>query len=165
MIFYPHILSGSNQLKASVSGLIRRLQTTVEHIRVTNAEPADDMEQGEVVYLVAGVRQARHAIATASATSEAIGVCCEDIENEETGIVRTNGKAWVRFEGSLVPAPAAGEPAYVSASTKGRATNVMTAVPGQFVSQIGVVLDASLYATRGGCYVQLQRCCSPRQVV
>jgi len=158
MIFYPQLLSASQQLKANAAGLIRRLQTTVEHIRVTNAEAADDMLRGHIVCLTAGVRQALLAQADDLGTSEQVGVCCEDIDVDATGIVRTNGKAWVLFE-TLDPAPLAGEPAYLSASDQGLATNVAPVGVGDYIVQIGLIEDASSYATLGGCYVQLQRCC------
>ncbi|MFA5053217.1 MAG: hypothetical protein WC565_04125 [Parcubacteria group bacterium] len=160
MISFANFLTGSWRHRAAAAGLIRRLQTTVEHMRVTNATVTTDMVRGEVVCLTTGVRQALLAQANKLATSEWVGVVCEPIAADETGIVRINGKAWVLFEAALDPAPVAGDPVYLSKATAGRLTNVYPLAPG-FGIQVGIIVDASPYATDGACWVQLQRCCAP----
>ena len=160
MISFANFLTGSWRHRAAAAGLIRRLQTTVEHIRVTNAT-VTPMVRGEVVYLTAGVRQAELALATAEATSEWVAVVCEPIAVDDTGIARTNGKAWVLLEAALDPAPVAGDFVYLSADTAGRLTNAAPDGQGEYVIQVGLIVDASPYATDEACWVQLQRCCYP----
>jgi len=161
MISFANLLSSNWRHRAAAAGLIRRLQTTVEHMRVTNATVAD-MVRGEIIALTAGDRRAVLAQADALATSEWVGVVCEPIADGETGIVRTNGRAWVLFVDGLTLA--AGEPIYLSVATAGRATNVEPFAPPGYMVRIGTIVDASPYVGDGvdnGCWVQLQRCCAP----
>ena len=161
MINFPGLLNHFPQLQANAAGLIRRLQTTVEHIRITNVEPTANIEKGEVFCLTAGKRNALLAVGTSALLAEWVGVACEPtIEPNESGIGRTNGKAYCLFEPGLDPAPAANDRVYLSASIPGRMTNVETAVPGTYISSIGYITESN-YAEDGSCMVQLQRCCFP----
>lgn len=136
--------------------LSRFFNTNVEHVRVTN-DAGVVLPRGTLVYCVAGDRHVRRAIATASATSEVVGAMAEGTAIGAQGVCRRDGYAWVLFDGALVPV--SGTPCYVSAATAGNATNVAPAVPGQFIKQVGIIANTSLYATQGGCFVFL-KCCA-----
>lgn len=162
MVKFPAMLTGNWAIRKAFNGLVRRLQTTVEHMRVTNTATA--MVRGEVIALTAGVRQAVRAQANAEATSRWAGVQTEPTLRDATGIARINGYAYVLFEEGLDPAPAAGDQAYVSPTTAGRATNVQPSTPGQFVMKMGVVGNGGPYAAENAAYVFLQHCCPPAEI-
>lgn len=141
--------------------MTRILQSRTEHMRVTNAE-GTDLVDGELLYFTTGDRQALRTTSVSSGTAEMACVSCEPTPAGGRGVARTNGIAFVLFEPGLVaPAPAANQPAYTSA-TAGRASN---ALPGAgWYNRIGTIEDASTYATLGGCYVNINRCCTPTEV-
>ena len=163
MVLFPKLFSGLWPLVKAFNGLTRRIQTTVEHMRVTNATDTDFV-RGEVLALTSGQRQAIRAQADAEATSWWAAVATEPTPDGETGIARINGYAYVLFEDGLDPAPDAGDEVYVSAATAGRATNAAPVGPEEFVQKIGVVGDDTIYATEGAAWVFLQHCCPPSQV-
>lgn len=158
MILFPQLLSGNWEYAKPFIGLKRRLQTTVEHIRVTNTE-VTAMARGELIVLVNGQRQAARANASALGTAKAIGAMCEATAANATGIARTNGYAYVLFVPGLAPV-VAGSYAYVS-ETPGRATDSGAGL--NAIYRIGIIGDASGYdnVTGGYCMVYLQRCCVP----
>jgi hypothetical protein len=160
MVKFPKLLTNIWKLKQAFHGLTRRIQTTVEHMRVTNT--TTDMVRGEVIALTAGSRQAIRSDADSASAVEWAGVMAEDVVAGATGIARINGYAFVLFEDALDPAPAAEDAVYVS-QVAGRATNKAVAGPA-FVNRIGTVDNSSVYATTGGCWVFLQHCCTPVQV-
>jgi len=155
MVKFPTVMTACWEFIKSFHGLTRRIQTTVEHMRVTNT--TTNMVRGEVIALTAGQRQAVRADADAEATARWAGVMCEPTPSLATGIARINGNAYVLFEAGLNPVPAAGEAAYVS-TVAGRATNTLA---GPWGAKIGIIADASQYLVDGSCKVYLQQCCSP----
>ena len=160
MVKFPDILTNIGPFKQWYNGFKRRIQTTVEHMRVTNVSDGA-MVRGELIALVAGRRQAVLTDADDAALVCWAGVMTEPTPDDATGIARINGKAFVLFEAALDPAPAAGDSAYVS-NVPGRATNDI-GTPTR-VLKIGTVADASTYASTGGCYVYVNRCCTPTQM-
>ena len=140
--------------------LTRIVQSLVEHVRVTNAE-ATALVDGELLHFSPGVKQALRTTALSSKAAEFACVSCEPIAASGRGIARTQGLTWVLFEAGLVaPAPAAEQAVYTS-TTPGRATNSAPKGAGEFYVRIGIIEDASTYATQGGCYVNINRCCVP----
>lgn len=154
MVIFPRLLLNNGPFKQAWNGLVRRIQTTVEHMRVTNTE-AVPMARGHVVALVAGQRQAEFAGALAADNTEWVGVITEPIAAGATGIARIDGYAFVQFEPGLVPAPVSGEAVYVS-ETLGLATNVIPTTLNSKVLRIGTIGDDTLYATQVACGVWLQ---------
>lgn len=135
----------------------RNVQANVEHMRVTNAE-ATPLLDGEVLYFTAGNRQVLRSTDASSASADVACISCQPIAAGAKGVARTGGLAWVLFEPGLVaPAPAAGQGVYNSA-VAGRASNLP---PANFELRFGTIEDASTYATQGGCYVNINRCCTP----
>lgn len=140
--------------------LTRTVQTLVEHNRYTNAE-ATALVDGEVLYVTSdGTKTVKRTTSDTEAEAEFAGVSCEAFAAGGQGIVRTNGLAWVLFDVGLDdPAPAAGLPAYTSGVSAGRASPITPAAG--WYNRIGTIEDASTYATQGGCYVNINRCCTP----
>jgi hypothetical protein len=159
MVKFPRVFTGLWAFQKAFYGLIRRLQTTVEHMRVTN-DAGVDMTRGQVIALTAGQRRAILADASAADTAAWVGVMAEDTADGATGIARINGYALVQFDNGETPA--AGDPVYVS-DTAGNAT---TLTDGTFASRIGTIGDASPYVTITNpfCWVFLQHCCTPTEV-
>jgi len=157
MVIFPKLSINNHRLVQAWEGLMRRIQTTVEHMRVTNTEVAA-MVRGQVVGLVAGQRRAELAAAGAAGNKEWVGIVSEPIAAGETGIVRTDGYAYVLFDTGLIPAPVAGEEVFLS-ETSGLATNVEPVTVGAFVVKIGTIGDASFYTGEEACGVYLQHCC------
>ena len=157
MLTVPKLIVPNHRLVNAWKGLTRRLQTTVEAMRVTNGSGAG-MSRGDVVYLT-GNRTVALASTASAATAFALGVLVEDIPNGATGIVRTDNVAYARFVGAI--APAAGDRIWISA-TPGALTN---AAPGTVDYSLGIISDASIYADPASlfCYVLLDRCCAPAQ--
>jgi len=160
MVEFPKLLTNIWKLKQAFHGLTRRIQTTVEHMRVTNT--TTDMVRGEVIALTSGSRQAIRSDADSDSAVEWAGVMAEDAAANATGISRINGYAFVLFEDALDPAPAAEDAVYVS-QVAGRATNVAPAGPA-YVNRIGTVGNSDTYVGTGGCWVFLQHCCAPTQI-
>lgn len=160
MVKFPQVLTGLWPFKQAFNGLTRRIQTTVEHMRVTNAS-GGDMVRGEVISLAAGQRQAVLAGASA-ATGETpwVGVMTEPTDDGATGISRINGYGYVLFDEGLTLDE--GDTVYLS-ETAGRATNVAPVTPGAFVQKIGIIGDISPYAENDAAWVYLQHCCTPTQ--
>lgn len=158
---FPDVLTNLWPFKQAFNGLKRRIQTTVEHMRVTNNEDTA-LARGEVLILVAGSRVAERADATTEAGSLWACVACEPTPASGTGITRIDGKGYVLFEDGLDPAPAAGDAVYVS-DTAGRATNDNSSPT--WLYKIGIVADASPYATESACWVWLNHCCTPEEMV
>jgi hypothetical protein len=156
MVIFPRLLLNNGPFKQAWNGLVRRIQTTVEHMRVTNTEAAP-MVRGHVVGLITGQRRAEWAGAAAAANKEWVGIVTEPIAANETGIVRTDGYAYVLFDTGLTPV--AGEEVFLS-ETPGLATNVAPVTPGAFIVRIGTIGDASFYdPAEEACGVYLQHCC------
>lgn len=157
MVEFPKLLTNLWKLKQAFHGLTRRLQTTVEHMRVTNTTTA--MVKGEVIALTAGVRQAIRSDADSQTAVVWAGVMTEDTANGATGIARTNGYGYMLLDSALTPA--AGDPVYVS-QVAGRGTNVEPA--GGYIQRIGTIGDATPYAADTAVWVFLQHCCTPAAV-
>jgi len=137
--------------------LIRQIQTTVEHMRVTNDTVAD-MAKGDIVYLTAGDRQAALAIATAAATSRWVGVVAEPIPAGARGIARTDGYAYVRFETGLDMTGNEGMQVFLSTTDAGAAS--ITQPQDNFTKVVGTLADATLYTNDNPyAWVVLRDCC------
>jgi hypothetical protein len=140
--------------------LIRKIQTDVEHKRVTNAAPAP-LPKGMMVY-VFGDNSVAPTLATADPTSEWVGVWAEPVAGNGQGIIRYQGYAYVLFEDGLAPL-VSGTPAYISATDVGAATDV---APG-IAKRIGTIANATGYNGVPGvgynpyAWVWLGRCCTP----
>lgn len=162
MVKFPRVFTGLWAFQKAFYGLMRRLQTTVEHMRVTATD--DDYVRGTVISLTAGQRQA--VLADASAVTGAFpwaGVMAEDTLQNATGIARTNGYAYVLFDTGLTLNP--GDEIFLS-ETAGRATNVAPVTVGAYVQKIGVLGDGSPYGVGTPyAWVWLKPCCSPVQAV
>jgi hypothetical protein len=154
MVIFPRLLLNNGPFKQAWNGLVRRIQTTVEHMRVTNTE-AVAMARGHVVALIAGQRQAEFAGALDQDNTEWVGVITEPIAAGDTGIARIDGYAYVLFEDNLTVA--SGEAVYVS-ETPGLATNVTPATPNSKLLRIGTIGDDTMYVigTLNACGVWLQ---------
>jgi len=137
--------------------LTRILQSRTEHMRVTNAEGTALLD-GEVLYFGAGDRQAFRTTQITALTADAACISCEPTPAGGRGVARTQGLAFVLFDPTLNPAPTSGEPAYTS-NVAGRASN--KTLGAGFYKRIGTIEDASTFATLGGCYVNLNHCCTP----
>lgn len=156
--------TADGRLSNAWKGLVRRLQTTVEATRLTNAVPGD-IDPGTVVFVdTAGPRLFDLADSALADSCQGVGVVVEPIATGGSGIVRTDNVARVKFITGIVGL-AAGDPVYVSAQA-GRAVNA----PGGMLQiyRIGTVFDASTYVgtgpTNSFAYVLLDRCCTPQQV-
>jgi hypothetical protein len=115
---------------------------------VSNAE-ADMLLRGEVVR-ISGNSAVLRAQANLPANVVGLaGVMFNDTATGGLGSVATSGRAFVLLEPALVPV--AGQALWVSAATAGRATNVAPALP----VYLGVIKDASGYATTGGVLADL----------
>lgn len=158
MVKFFKLMSGNWAFVKAFNGLIRRIQTTVEHVRVSN-NTGVTIDRGEVIRLTSGQREAALAQSNNPENVEWAAIMAEPTPDGESGIARINGYAYVLFIDDLDPAPAAGDEVFVSA-TAGRATNAQDG----WVKKIGVVGDGTPYATEGAAYVFLQPCCSPQQV-
>jgi hypothetical protein len=148
MVDFPSLLTGNFLFKKAWNGLVRRIQTTVEHMRVTNTEQTA-MARGHVLGLVAGQRQAE--LAAVNGNYEWCAVACEPIAAGEKGIARISGYAYCLFEDQL--APATGDEAFLS-TTAGLLTTQDTGC------KVGVIGDDTIYATEGACYVFMNHCCT-----
>lgn len=158
MVKFPQLLSGMWSFAKAFNGLTRRIQTTVEHMRVTNAPgEATDMVRGELIALQPGIRQA--VLTDATTSSIWAGVMTEDVLSGESGIARINGFGYCLFDPALTLTP--GDPVYVSEVTPGRATNVAPSGVNEYVQRIGTIADTSPYATATAAWVWLQHCCTP----
>lgn len=165
MVKFPRVFTGLWAFHKAFYGLIRRLQTTVEHMRVTANDA--DFVRGNVIALTDGVTagQRQGFLADASAATGGYpwaGVMAEDTAEDATGIARINGYGYVLFDEGLDPAPAPGDPVYLS-ETAGRATNVAPVTVGAYVQRIGTVGNGAPYATENAAWVWLQHCCTPTQ--
>jgi hypothetical protein len=160
MVKFPQMLSGLWPFKQAFNGLVRRIQTTVEHMRVTNAS-GGDMVRGEVISLTAGKRQAVLAgAAAATGATPWAGIMTEPTDDGETGISRINGYAYVLFEEGLTLDE--GDNVYLS-ETAGRATNVEPSTGGSYVQKIGIIGDISPYDEDFAAWVWIPHCCTPTE--
>jgi hypothetical protein len=67
------------------------------------------------------------------------------------------GTVPVRFDGGLAPAPVAGDPVFLSWLFSGQLRNRPPALnSGHWLTRVGIVLDASLYAAVSRCTIILQ---------
>jgi hypothetical protein len=138
----------------------RIMQARLEHMRITNGE-VTALVDGEVLYM-SDDREGSRAISTTAATADAACISCEPTAVGAKGVARTSGLAFVLFVPGLVaPAPAAGQAVYTS-DTAGRASNAIG--PAGWYTRIGTIEDASTYGTLGGCYVNIERCCTPSAI-
>lgn len=158
MVKFPRVFTGLWAFHKAFYGLIRRLQTTVEHMRVTNN--TTDMVRGEVISLAdGGARLAIRADADVlTGGTPWAGIMAENTVANATGIARTNGYAYVLFDTGLTLNP--GDQVFLS-QTAGRATNVAPTDAGSFVQKIGVLGDTSPYAANDAAWVWLKPCCAP----
>ena len=122
---------------------------SVGNVVVALNTAANSLAAGDVVCAdPAAASQAKKADADASqATARVLGVV------ESAGKVTMAGLATSKFASGLSPAPAIGEPVYLSA-TAGVLTNV--APNAGAISEVGIIVDASAYAGSGTCLVALQ---------
>lgn len=122
---------------------------SVGNVVVALNTAANSLAAGDVVCAdPAAASQAKKADADASqATARVLGVV------ESAGKVTMAGLATSKFASGLSPAPAIGEPVYLS-QTAGVLTNVAPTVGA--ISEVGIVVDASAYAGSGTCLVALQ---------
>jgi hypothetical protein len=162
MVKFPQALTGLWPFKQAFNALTRRIQSEVEHLRVTNAS-GGDMVRGNVIILTAGQRQAALAFADSDSLLAEIawvGVMAENTPNGERGISRINGYGYVLFEEGLTLDE--GDVAYVSPVTAGVATNVEPS-GGDFIQRIGIIGDISPYGDSNAAWVYLKRCCEPAE--
>jgi len=164
MVKFPRVFTGLWAFHKAFYGLIRRLQTTVEHMRVRNdTAETTALVRGEVISLTSGRRQAVRADASAvTGAYPWVGVMTEGTDYHATGIARINGYGYVLFDEALDPAPAPGDIVYLS-ETPGRATNVAPKTEGAYVQRIGIVGDDTPYATANAAWVWLYHCCAPTE--
>lgn len=134
---------------------IRKLQTDVEHTRVTNAMPVNELEVGHVLAILegGGVKNVELAVAF-DGNPQWAGIACEPVAIGGKGVMQTNGRASVLF--TLLPA--INTLAYVSL-TAGYATDVAPALQDEWVVPIGRIVDVSGWAATGRCDVILGQCC------
>jgi len=139
---------------------VRKIQTDIEHKRVSNAAIAP-LPRGMLVYAFADNAVAP-TLATAELTSEWVGVWAEPVAGFGQAIMRYQGYAYVLFEDGLAPL-VSGTAAYISAADAGAATNV----PPVIAKRIGTIADATGYNGVPGvgynpyAWVWLGRCCTP----
>jgi hypothetical protein len=141
--------------------LIRKIQTDVEHKRVTNAAPSP-RPRGEIVYAF-GNNSVAPALAMNDAQSEWVGVWAEPVAGNGQGIIRYQGYAYVLFEDGL--SLVGGTPAYISANGlfPGAATDIAPVLS----KRIGTIANATGYIGVPGdgynpyAWVWLGRCCTP----
>lgn len=123
---------------ASAGGVVVALNTAANSLAAGDVVCADP----------AAASQVKKADADASqASARVLGVV------ESAGKVTLGGLAASKFVGGLSPAPAIGEPVYLS-QTAGVLTNV--APTAGAISEVGIIVDASAYAGAGTCVVALQ---------
>lgn len=123
---------------ASAGGVVVALNTAANSLAAGDVVCADP----------AAASQVKKADADASqASARVLGVV------ESAGKVTLGGLAASKFVGGLSPAPAIGEPVYLS-QTAGVLTNV--APTAGAISEVGIIVDASAYAGAGTCIVALQ---------
>jgi len=148
------------QLHHHDSGLVKQwnklnawIQRRIEHFLGTNGS-GGALLRGHVVAMVGD----RSVQLTDDSDPEALyaGVSAMAADNGDNVIVRTDNLAYVLFEDQLNPV--AGQPCYVSA-TPGLATD--TNVGPVVTMQLGIIFDATPYATEQACWVLLNKCCDP----
>jgi len=159
MLTVPTLFHPNGRLVNAWRGLTRRLQTTVEVVRVSNTTGADFV-RGQVVYLL-GNRLVGLASTASTDTARAIGVLVEDIPDGASGICRCDNVAYAMFIGGI--APAAGDRVWISA-TPG---SLQVAAPGTIDYSLGIIKSAADYVDPDNlfCEVLLDRCCAPQQNV
>lgn len=144
--------------------LNRRIQTEIEHRRVTNDTVAD-MVRGDIVCYTAGNRQAHLAQADAAATARWAAVMAEPTPAGEQGIARTDGYTLIRMqddEGAI--AGAEGQPIFLSPTVAGAGTLAQPDGDGDFVARVAILADASEYsALNPFVWGILGHCCAPSE--
>lgn len=124
-------------------GLVRRIQTTIEVMRVTHVKggPTGRLLQGDVATIVKGKR-AVVAAAAGPAVVPVCGIMLEEAGVGESGLCRHSGLATVRFIAGLdEKTMGEGFPVYLS-STPGQATTAKLANP----IFLGWIVDSSGYS-------------------
>lgn len=157
-------LLGASGVAQAFERFMRKLQTDVEHTRVTNSTLAA-FTPGTVLAFVVGAvdRHAELAYAAAGENDQWVAIASEPIAAGIQGVAQTNGRTPVRFAAGLTPVD--GTLCYVSDLTAGVATNVPTVVVGASVTPIGRIVDTSRYADEHICDVILGLCCEPAAVI
>lgn len=144
--------------------LIRQIQTSVEHNRVTNVSGAA-MVKGDIIYMTAtGDRQADLALADDPATVRWAAVMAEPTAAGERGIARTDGYALVRFVTGLgaIGDSNEGQQVYLDDTVAGAAN--VGAPQGNFTAVIGILADATEYSDDNPfAWVLLGHCCIPSE--
>lgn len=146
------------RIQTAWRGLQRIVQTVIEHVRVFN-DTGVAMARGDVVQLdTVGNRTVALAQSGASITPfPSFAVVCEAIPDGGSGIARYQGETYCAFDD--VPGLVGGTPAYLSAATPGRLTNIAN---GDYV---GIISNAADYVTVDNhfAYVIVNRCCAGAQ--
>lgn len=137
-------------LRGAWDKLIAWIQRRIEAMLVTNGS-GGVLLRGHVVRMSAD-RAVDLADGSTADNARYAGVATQPSQDGTNVIVRNDNLAFVLF----VDAPANGGDAFVS-DTPGLASNAQ----GTVRSKLGKVLDASPYATTGGAYVLLNKCCDP----
>ena len=92
-----------------------------------------------------------------SATGTYLTSTFAGVYDNTTGEIVNAGKVEVQFDGSLTPAPTAGDPAILSWVNSGQFRNRPPAAgSGNFWTWAGTVLDASTYGTNQRCIIVIQ---------
>ena len=92
-----------------------------------------------------------------SATGTYLTSTFAGVYDNTTGEIVNAGKVEVQFDGSLTPAPTAGDPAILSWVNSGQFRNRPPAAgSGNFWTWAGTVLDASTYGTNQRCVIIIQ---------
>lgn len=132
------ILGGTIEIKKAFLGLVRRIQTTVEHIRVTN-DAKEVIHRGQLVTFNSGGSRAV-TLSDEGTNDFPHAVACEDIADPGNGIARYQGDSYVRTVAVPTVPLAVGIPLYTSNTAGFADTDVNN---GNFLGIISEVLSAT----------------------
>jgi hypothetical protein len=161
MFKHIDVPTSDGMIRQAWNRLLRTIQTEVEHKRVYN-DSGDAYVRGHIVYQISdGTRYTNLASSASVATCSWVGVMTEPTEDEQWGVARTEGYAYVRFKATDDLIGNEGSPVYVS-DEAGSATITSPTLP-ELNLRLGILGNAMDFdgADNPYAWVFLGHCCRP----